>query len=55
MRIGVLKRYWEKFKFNKSRRENMIEMFDESDKQIEFYLGDDFKAGRMRSQESENS
>jgi hypothetical protein len=37
-RIGVFKRYWEKFKYNKGRREVLVEMFDETDKQIEIYL-----------------
>lgn len=46
MRIGVFKRYWEKFKYNKSRREYLIEMFDETDKQIEFYLGDGYNNWR---------
>ena len=40
MRIGIFKRYWDKFKFNKRRRELLSEMFDETDKQVEFYLGD---------------
>ena len=42
MRIGVFKRYWDKFKYNKDRREYLIELFDDTDKQIEFYLGDAF-------------
>jgi len=42
MRIGVFKRYWDKFKYNKTRREYLINMFDETDKQIEFYLADDY-------------
>jgi len=46
MRIGVFKRYWDKFKYNKTRREYLIGMFDETDKQIEFYLGDDYKNWR---------
>ena len=32
MRIGIFKRYWDKFKFNKKRREKLVEMFDETDK-----------------------
>jgi hypothetical protein len=32
MRIGIFKRYWSKFKFNKKRREVMVNMFDETDK-----------------------
>ena len=31
-----------KFKYNKSRREYLIEMFDETDKQIEFFLEDEY-------------
>ena len=46
MRIGVFKRYWDKFKFNKTRRQYLIELFDETDKQIEFYLGDEYKNWR---------
>ena len=46
MRIGVFKRYWDKFKFNKKRREVMVSMFDETDKQVEFYLQEDFKSWR---------
>ena len=42
MRIGVFRKYWDKFKYNKSRREKMIDMFDEADKQIEFYLEDEY-------------
>ena len=41
-RIGIFKRYWDKFKFNKKRREKLVAMFDETDEQIEFYLIDDF-------------
>jgi hypothetical protein len=46
MRIGVFKRYWDKFKFNKRRRELIVQMFDESETQIEFYLGEEFKPWR---------
>ena len=46
MRIGIFKRYWDKFKFNKSRRDHLVEMFDETDKQIEFYLEDEFVSWR---------
>jgi hypothetical protein len=42
MRIGVFKRYWDKFKFNRRRRELLCDMFDETDVQVEFYLGDEF-------------
>jgi hypothetical protein len=42
MRIGVFKRYWDRFKFNKRRRDILCEMFDETDLQVEFYLGDGF-------------
>ena len=30
-RIGVFKRYWDKFKFNRKRRELLVAMFDETD------------------------
>jgi hypothetical protein len=46
MRIGVFKRYWDKFKYNKARREMLMDMFDETDEQISFYLGDEFKNWR---------
>lgn len=42
LRIGIFKRYWKKFRYNRHRRELLIELFDETDKQIEFYLGDEF-------------
>jgi hypothetical protein len=44
MRIGIFKRYWTKFKYNKKRREHLVELFNETDKQIEFYMGDKFKS-----------
>ena len=31
MRIATFKRYWDKFKYNKTRREKLVLMFDESD------------------------
>lgn len=43
MRIGVFKKYWNKFKYNKSRREHLMEMFDASDEQFAFYMGEEFK------------
>jgi len=46
MRIGVFKRYWDKFRYNKERRELLVEMFDEADNQVKFYLGDDFVSWR---------
>jgi hypothetical protein len=46
MRIGVFKRYWDKFKFNKRRRELLCEMFDETDLQVEFYLGQEYVSWR---------
>jgi hypothetical protein len=46
MRIGVFKRYWEKFRYNKARRERLIEMFDEADEQVEVYLEDEYKNWR---------
>ena len=39
-RIGIMKRYWDKFKYNKSKREDLIKMFDESDQTVEMHLGD---------------
>ncbi len=32
-RIGIMKRYWDKFRYNKNRRQGLIEMFDASDEQ----------------------
>ena len=46
MRIGVFKRYWSRFKYNKKRREILMDMFDASDKQAEFYYGEGFKSWR---------
>ena len=43
MRIGIFNRYWKRFKYNKKRREYLIDLFDETDKQIEFYLGDKYR------------
>ena len=42
MRIGVFKRYWDKFKYNKRRREYLIDMFDETDEAVAIYLEDDY-------------
>lgn len=46
MRIGIFKRYWDKFKYNKTRRENLIEAFDDADEQVEFYLEGDYRNWR---------
>ena len=46
MRIGIFKRYWQKFKYNRSRRELLVGMFDAADKQAEFYYGEGFKTWR---------
>lgn len=43
MRIGVFKRYWKRFKYNRARRDYLVELFNETDKQIEFYLGDKYR------------
>lgn len=42
MKVGVYKRYWDKFKYNKSRREHMIQLFDEADEQTQYYLQEDY-------------
>ena len=42
MRMGIYKRYWDKFKYNRKRREHMIETFDDADEQIAFYLGEEY-------------
>jgi hypothetical protein len=31
IRIGIFKKYWNKFKYNKKRREYLIELFDNAD------------------------
>jgi len=31
MRIGVFKKYWNKFKYNKKKREMLVQMFDDAD------------------------
>jgi hypothetical protein len=46
MRIGVFKRYWARFKYNRKRRDALIEMFDDSDRQAEFYYGPGFTSWR---------
>lgn len=46
VRIGIFKRYWQKFKYNRSRRELLVGMFDAADKQAEFYYGEGFKTWR---------
>jgi len=46
MRIGVFKRYWERFRYNKKKREELVDMFDASDLQAEFYHGKGFKTWR---------
>ena len=46
MRIGVFKRYWDKYKYNRKKREALMEKFDEADVQIEAYMGDDYKNWR---------
>lgn len=42
IRVSLQKRYWDKFKYNKDRRDHMIELFDDADDQVAFYLGDDY-------------
>lgn len=46
MRIGVFKRYWARFKYNSSKREELMEMFDAADQQAGFYYGEGFKSWR---------
>lgn len=40
--MGIFKRYWDKFKYNKKRRDYMIKLFDNADIQVELYLGDEY-------------
>lgn len=42
MKVGVYKRYWDKFKYNKARREHMIELFDNADEQTKYYLQEEY-------------
>lgn len=42
MRMNVFRRYWARFRYNKRRRERLIEVFAGSDEQFEFFLGDEF-------------
>ena len=46
MRVGAFKRYWDRFKLNKNKREEIMQMFDEADEQAKFYYGEDFKGWR---------
>ena len=41
--MNIFRRYWDKFKYNKNRRQMLIGTFNNSDDQFEFYLGDEFK------------
>jgi len=43
MRMNVFRRYWDKFKFNRKRREKLCAVFNQSDDQFQFFLGDSFK------------
>lgn len=47
MRIGVFNRYWKRFKYNRTKREELIKLFDASDMQAEFYYGAGFKTWRQ--------
>ena len=38
MRITTFKQYWDRFKYNRRRRELLINLFDEADEQVKFYL-----------------
>jgi len=42
IRMGVFKKYWNKFKYNRQRREYMVEVFDSADVQVQLYLGDEY-------------
>ena len=42
MRIGVFKKYWNKFKYNKKKREMLVQMFDDADEQVAGLLQDEF-------------
>lgn len=46
MRIRVFKQYWQKFRYNSAKREELMEMFDISDNQAEYYYGEGFKRWR---------
>lgn len=46
MRIAYFKRFWDKFKYNKARREYLIEQMDKTSEQVAYYLGDEYKDWR---------
>lgn len=47
MRVMIFKKYWNKFKYNKNSREQVMEMLDEADEQAGYYYGEDFKTWRQ--------
>lgn len=42
MRITTFKQYWDRFKYNRKRRELLISLFDEADEQVKFYLDEGY-------------
>uniref|UniRef100_A0A7S3CQG7 Uncharacterized protein n=1 Tax=Strombidium rassoulzadegani TaxID=1082188 RepID=A0A7S3CQG7_9SPIT len=45
-RIAIFKKYWKRFRYNKQRREYLVELLDGADQQIEKYMGDEFVSWR---------
>ena len=42
IRMGIFKKYWAKYKFNRKKREELIMMFDDADNTVEYWLEDEF-------------
>jgi hypothetical protein len=41
-RMSIQKKYWEKYKYHKLKRERLVELFDENDAQAKLYMEDEF-------------
>jgi hypothetical protein len=44
--MGIFKRYWQKYKYNRPKRQHLIKLFDMADSQLEIYLEDEFVSWR---------
>jgi len=40
--MGVFKRYWDRYKHNRKKRELLIQMFDDSEVIVKNYLEDEY-------------
>lgn len=47
MRVMIFKKYWNKFKYNRAAREQVMQLLDEADEQAGYYYGDNFKTWRQ--------